>query len=215
MFHAASLDFPSLSTKVIRTTLLLLVLLHQTLFAQLSPSPGPSVVRLSIQARSDSFATAAEEYREIWRKEGPRIIAAMEAVSGIRFDEPPAPDTLINVEVYEGVSYSGSRGLPIDRPMLMRASYPLETKRATLVHELGHRLQIGIARNAAVDEHEVLALWLYDVWVLLWGKQFADEQVVVERQRRGPYPRAWDIALALSAPERAARFRALRDRRPQ
>ncbi|MEX2282584.1 MAG: hypothetical protein WEE89_08875 [Gemmatimonadota bacterium] len=43
-----------------------------------------------------------------------------------------------------------------------------------------------------VDEHEVLFLWIYDVWTTLWGKQFADEQVMVERARRGPYPRAWD-----------------------
>ena len=95
--------------------------------------------------------------------------------------------------------------------MMMRVSYPEATKRATLVHELGHRLQIGVAGNE--DEHEVLFLWLYDVWTTLWGKQFADEQVIVERARRGPYPRAWDAALALNANERAAKFRRLKDRK--
>jgi hypothetical protein len=175
-------------------------------------SPQPSTIRLSVRARSDSFTAAAADYREMWKAEGARIVSAMESVSGLRFDAPPEPDTVIYVEVYEGVSYSGSRGIPPEaqRPMLMRASYPPDTKGATLVHELGHRLQIGIARRAGVDEHEVLALWLYDTWVLLWGKTFADSQVVVERRRRGPYARAWDAALALTAEERAARFRSLR-----
>ena len=55
-------------------------------------------------------------------------------------------------------------------------------------------------------------LWLYDAWVTLWGWAFADAQVAVERARRGPYPRAWDAALALDAAGRAARWKALRDR---
>jgi hypothetical protein len=151
-------------------------------------------------AESDSFAAAATEYTAIWRREGPRIIEAMERVSRIRFDSPPYADTAIRAIVFEGVSYSGYR----ERPMRLRASYPEPTKRATLVHELGHRLQVGVA--GAEDEHEVLFLWLYDVWVTLWGKQFADEQVLVEKARRGPYPRAWDAVLALSATERAAKF---------
>jgi hypothetical protein len=74
-------------------------------------------------------------------------------------------------------------------------------------------LQVGVARRGAEDEHEVLFLWLYDVWVALWGQQFADEQVLVEKARRGPYPRAWDAALALSETERAAKFRRLRDQK--
>ena len=100
--------------------------------------------------------------------------------------------------------------LPLARPMMLRASYPEPTKRATLVHELGHRLQVGVAGD--MDEHEVLFLWLYDVWVELWGQRFADEQVVVERARGGPYPKAWDAALALDRSARAKRFRALRER---
>jgi hypothetical protein len=158
---------------------------------------------------SDSFAGAAKEYTAIWQREGSRIVAAMEQISGFRFDSPPYADTAITAIVFEGVSNSGYR----DRPMRLRASYPEPTKRATLVHELGHRLQVGVARRGAEDEHEVLFLWLYDVWVALWGQEFADEQVLVEKARRGPYPRAWDAALALSATERAAKVRKLRDQK--
>jgi hypothetical protein len=164
-------------------------------------------VQVTFTAQSDSFATAAVEYTAIWRREGARIVATMERISGIRFDSPPYADTAIRAIVFEGVSNSGYR----ERPMRLRASYTEPTKRATLVHELGHRLQVGVAGNE--DEHEVLFLWLYDAWVALWGKQFADEQVLVEKARRGPYPRAWDAALALSATERAAKFARLRDRK--
>jgi hypothetical protein len=166
-----------------------------------------SPVRVTFTAQSDSFTAAVREYTAIWNREGARIIAAMEQATGIRFDSPPYADTAIGAIVFEGVSNSGYR----ERPMMMRASYPEATRRATLVHELGHRLQIGVAGDE--DEHEVLFLWLYDVWTLLWGKQFADEQVIVERARRGPYPRAWDAALALNASERAAKFRRLKNRK--
>ena len=132
----------------------------------------------------------------------------MERVTGIRFDSPPYADTLIGAVVFEGISNSGFR----ETPMRLRASYPTDTKKATLVHELGHRLQTGVARRSGVDEHEVLFLWLYDAWVALWGREFADAQVLVERARRGPYPAAWDAALALDAAGRAARWRSLRDR---
>ncbi|MGH8436987.1 MAG: hypothetical protein ACRERX_21570 [Pseudomonas sp.] len=164
-------------------------------------------MRVTFTAQLDSFATATSEYTALWNREGARIIAAMEQATGIRFAEPPYADTAIAAVVFEGVSNSGYR----ERPMMMRASYPEPTKRATLVHELGHRLQIGVAGD--VDEHEVLFYWIYDVWVTLWGKQFADEQVLVEKARRGPYPRAWDAALALSPSERAAKFRQLLNRK--
>jgi hypothetical protein len=166
-----------------------------------------SRVRVTFTAQSDSFTAAVREYMAIWNREGARIIAAMEQATGIRFDSPPYADTAIAAVVFEGVSNSGYR----ERPMMMRASYPEATKRATLVHELGHRLQVGVAGDE--DEHEVLFLWIYDVWTTLWGKQFADQQVIVERARRGPYPRAWDAALALNANERAEKFRRLKDRK--
>jgi len=51
------------------------------------------------------------------------------------------------------------------------------------------------------------------VWVRLYGKEFADSQVVIEKQRGGPYSKAWDDAMALSAEERAAKWRAIRDER--
>ncbi|HVT37959.1 MAG TPA: hypothetical protein VHE78_02865 [Gemmatimonadaceae bacterium] len=164
-------------------------------------------MHVSFTSASDTFASARDEYAAIWLHEGPKIIRAMEQVSGLRFDSPPYADTIIGAVIYEGVSNSGFR----EKPMMLRASYSTDTKKATLVHELGHRLQVGVARPEE-NEHELLFLWLYDVWVTLWGRAFADAQVVVERARHGPYPAAWDAAMALDAEGRARRWRSLRDR---
>lgn len=169
---------------------------------------GPSPVRVSFVAASDSFAAAVSEYEQIWAEEGTRIIEAMESVSGLRFARPSYSDTAITALVLEQASSSGYR----DEPMRMRASYPPATKRATLIHELGHRLQSDLFRQNE-EEHGPLFLWIYDVWTRLYGQQFADEQVQVEKRRRGPYPAAWDSATALTAEQRAGRWRAIRDER--
>jgi hypothetical protein len=156
-------------------------------------------LRIHFSPESEPFAEAAREYQSLWEAEGSRIIAAMEHASGLKF-----PEQEIEAVVYEGISRSGSVG----SPMSMRASYPVATKKATLIHELGHRLQSPLFRQQD-EEHGPLFLWLYDVWVALYGKEFADAQVLVEKRRRGPYQRAWDEALALSPGERAKRWRAV------
>ena len=167
-----------------------------------SPSTGSTPVRvprLEFVPASETFAAAVGEYERIWATDAARIVRAMQDASGLRFT-----DTAITVVVFEGVSSSGFG----DTPMRLRASYSIDTKRATLIHELGHRLQSPLFRRQD-EEHGPLFLWLYDAWVSLYGKEFADAQVVVEKARRGPYPRAWDEALALSAKERAARWKAI------
>ena len=79
---------------------------------------------------------------------------------------------------------------------------------AIMSHELGHRL-MGDLVPGDVDHHSIIFLFVYDVWVELWGQSFADEQVAVERKRTGSlanYDGLWTQALALSASERARRF---------
>jgi len=159
---------------------------------------APSL-ELNFTASAPSFQPATEEYRAIWAAEGPRIVAAMERITGLHFEAGP-----IAVGVYEGTSLSGIRGIT---PMRMRASYSLATKRATLAHELAHRL-IGDLVPGTFDDHPVIFLFVYDVWVELWGRQFADEQVAIERKRTGPanYDGLWTSTLALSEAERRSRF---------
>jgi hypothetical protein len=167
-------------------------------------SAAQSRVRISFVPQSDSFAVAARDYEQLWGAEGEHIVSVMEQISGLAFVYPRFADTAITAIIFEGVSNSGYR----EDPMRLRASYPPDTKKATLIHELGHRLQAGLFRRDG-EEHGPLFLWLYDVWVKLYGQQFAEAQVAIEKQRRGPYPKAWDEALALTATERAARWHAL------
>ena len=154
-------------------------------------------------AEAPEFESAAKEYRQIWKQEGERIAATLHHLTGLHLEPGP-----IQTIVFEGVSNSGYR----DIPMRMRASLPADTKRATLVHELSHRL-IGHLVPKDFEEHPVIFLFVYDVWVELWGQEFADAQVVVESKRRGryDYAGAWRDALALGKSGRAeawARFRA-------
>jgi hypothetical protein len=164
--------------------------------------------RIDFEPESARYAPAAEEYRALWRAEGERISAALEQATGLEMEAGP-----ITAVVYGGISSSGYPRYP----MYMRANYPPDTKRATLVHELAHRLVSGLVpRN--FEDHPVIFLFVYDVWVKLWGEAFADEQVAVESERRGryDYESAWRDALALGAAgraERLAQFLAERRRR--
>jgi hypothetical protein len=166
------------------------------LLATLATAQAPTL-RVTFTPESPQFEAAAREYTDLWAREGERIVAAMESVSGLKFDGND-----VMAIVFEGVSQSGYR----ERPMRLRASYAPDTKKATLIHELGHRLESDFFRKGE-DDHPYLFLWIYDVWLRLYGRQFADEQVAVEKARRGVYPAAWDAALALTPEARASKWR--------
>jgi hypothetical protein len=157
-------------------------------------------VSMTFTPQDRTFEDAAEAYRRLWADEGSKIVEAMERGSGLTFLE-----THVRAVIFEGPSSSGIG----DRPMYLRASYPADVKKATLVHEHGHRL-IAQLRNrpADLDEHRVLFLFLYEVWEALWGKDFADAQVKIESARTGiyDYATAWRWALSMSKSERASRF---------
>jgi hypothetical protein len=157
-------------------------------------------VSMTFTPQDQTFAEAAEAYRRVWVAEGSTIVDAMERGTGLTFLE-----THVNAVIFEGVSHSGVG----DRPMYLRASYPADVKKATLVHEHGHRLIAQLrTRPADLDEHRVLDLFLYDVWESLWGRDLADQQVKFESGLRGvyDYETAWKWALSLSKAERASRF---------
>ena len=164
----------------------------------LAASPGARATEIEFTAESTEFASATDEYRAIWKADGDRISDALYEATGLVLDNGP-----IGAIVFEGVSSSGYHA----DPMHLRASYPPDTKRATLVHELGHRLVSDVAPGGA-DQHKIIFLFVYDVWTKLWGREFADAQVAVESERRGiyDYEAAWRDALALGADGRAKRW---------
>jgi hypothetical protein len=188
---------------MVRVSLILALMVAPGTLAGQSPSAAPPRVHLTFVAETPADSSAAAEYRRIWAKEEQRVVATLERISGRRFIRKDWADTAITVLVLEASANSGSRG----RAMRMRSSYSSETKLATLVHELGHRLQDGLFA-ADEEEHEYLFLWLYDVWVALEGLAWADRQVAIERPRAQRYVDAWDKALALSPEARAARWKA-------
>jgi hypothetical protein len=154
--------------------------------------------QIDFEPESPRFVAAAEEYRAIWRAEGERISTALEQATELQMEAGP-----IRAIVFNGVSSSGYPGWP----MRMRADLAPDTKRATLVHELAHRL-ISPITPRRFDDHPIIFLFVYDVWVQLWGKDFADAQVAVESQRTGryDYAGAWRDALALGAEGRKDRL---------
>src|SRR5262245_4789741 len=157
-------------------------------------------VNLTFTAEDRMFTDAADAYRRLWADEGDAIIQGLERASGLKFLERD-----VNAIVFEGASSSGFGSTP----MRLRASYPADVKKATLAHELGHRMNTQLrTRPPDVDEHRLLFLDLDDVWESLGGKEFADRQVVVESGRKGiyDYETAWKWALALGKEQRASRF---------
>ena len=193
-----------------RTHLAALVLvglgLACTPVAQPAPRADPTRLELTFSAEADSLRGAEREYDSLWTRDGVRITRALETAARLRFAE--IGDTVIRAIVFEGMSNSGYR----EKPMRLRASYPLATKKATLMHELGHRLESGLFRQSE-DDHRFLFLWLYAAWVDAYGEEFAREQVAVEKRRRGVYPAAWDEALGFSSEARAARWDSVRSSR--
>jgi hypothetical protein len=190
-------DIPT-KRPLIRWSINCVLLVAAILFARLAYSLE-NPLRIEFVPLSDHFHQASVEYQQIWEQEKDRIVAEMERRTGLKF-----PRIAIQAIVYEGISSSGYGSAP----MRLRASLDLESKRGTLVHELGHRLLGNIHRG---NQHPVLFLFLYDVWKDLWGEAFADRQVRIESQRRGlyDYAGAWKAALSLSADERAALLRSI------
>jgi len=158
-------------------------------------------VKLTFSPENEQYIPAVQEYQRIWSEEGKIMIATMEQVSQMKFLEKE-----VQVIVFEGPSNSGGPS----SPMKMRASYPPDVKKATLVHELGHRMNFQLVKRPKdLDEHQILFLYLYDVWEKLYGKEFADKQVEIERKRKGiyDYDSAWKWALSLSKEARATKLK--------
>jgi hypothetical protein len=148
-------------------------------------------------------AAAADEYRTLWCQEGARIVQALEEATDHPF--PAAPIQVFVGNMTPMASYDG-------RTLWLKASYPIYFKRATLVHELGHRLAFTMPRTADLDDHRLLYLFLHDVWARLYGRDFADRMAQIERRIPGryDYAGAWDWALAMTPEQRRERLSRLR-----
>jgi hypothetical protein len=147
-------------------------------------------------ATTAAHESAARAYRSIWEQDGARIIAALEARTCMRF-----PEAAVAALVGDAVSDSGGP----EHAMSLRASYDLDVKRATLVHELAHRhLWQLVNRLDDLDGHRTLYLILDGVWADVWGEDFAAARIRGEASWHASYDyaAAWDWARALSVDQR-------------
>lgn len=163
--------------------------------------------QLRITPAAPEFQAAADEYRRIWREEGARIVAALEHASGLSF--PPGEIEALVSQAPPMMGYDG-------RTMRLRAAYSPAYKRATLVHELGHRLSFLLPRTAGLDDHRLLYLFLYDAWTELYGEDFAIRMSSIESSIHSAYDyhAAWQWALSMTRGERQAMLARLRAGRP-
>jgi len=166
---------------------------------QALPCPADTTLELTFWTASAEpeilFATA--EYEQLWLARGGEIVERLETQTGLHFAERD-----LRAEIYEGPSRS--------HPLRLRASYDRDTKLGTLVHELAHCLVAdGYSVEArGLESHELIYLFLFDVWSDLFGASFAQRQVEIESQRRPLYADAWRSALAIDRAARAVRLAA-------
>jgi hypothetical protein len=147
-------------------------------------------------AATPAHESAAGAYRAIWEQDGARIIAALEAETCMKF-----PETAVAALVGDDVSDSGGP----EHAMSLRASYDVDVKRATLVHELAHRHLWQLAQRLdEVDGHRTLDLILARVWADVWGEEFAAARVRGEAswQASYDYAAAWEWANKLTVDQR-------------
>ena len=154
-------------------------------------------MRIDFEAkqRIPELLKAVDEYKQIWLKDGKKIEEAITSISGF-----PIKEEDVKVIVYEGISFSGKNAR---EPMRLRASYPSEVKKAALIHELLHRHIFGF-QNQEIDAHRMINLILFDIWVEVYGEEFAKEQVEIEKKRKGvyDYKSAWNFALSKTKEQR-------------
>lgn len=166
--------------------------------AALLGAAAPPVTFTPVQSE---FASASEDYRRLWEADGSRIAEALERTSGLTF--PPGRIDAIVSEGRPMASYDG-------RTLRLRSSYSPAYKKATLVHELGHRLALTLPGRDGLDDHRLLYLFLYDAWTDLYGREFADRMASIERRIGPAYDEAWAWSLAMTRDQRQARLAALR-----
>jgi len=163
------------------------------------------MIRITFFPDSDikNYLQATAEYQKIWNEEGERIVNAIESISSLKFKEK-----FINAMILERPSQS--------HPMTLRASLSIKSKKATIVHELCHRLLSGNGIRMKIQDqatelniHKNINLILFDIWNDLFGENFAKENVERESRLGNYYREAWIYVLSLSKEERAKKFKEL------
>lgn len=139
-------------------------------------------MQINFYPDNEDFSDATKEYQFIWQQDGKNIINALQNASGMTFKK-----NNINAIIFETKSHS--------HPLTLRASYSLDVKKGTLIHELAHRLFVDNNHKAdnSLEAHKLINHTLYSAWVKLYGKEFADTMVSIESDRAPVYKEAWNL----------------------
>lgn len=164
--------------------------------ALLGVGSAAAQIEFTFVAATVAHESSARAYRAIWEADGERILEAFAAATCLPFAERD-----VAAVIDDAVSHSGGP----EHPMSLRASYGQDVKRATLVHELGHRHLWQLAeRLEDLDGHETLYLVLDRVWAAVWGEEFAAQRVRDESSWLSSYDygAAWQRVRSLDHDER-------------
>lgn len=142
------------------------------------------------------FIEGAEDYKKIWQADGEKISTVIENISGFKF----------RAEEYNAIILdnkpSGSY------PLILLSSYPFEKKQSTLIHELTHKVlpRTEAMKQSELENHKVLNLILYEIWIEVYGMEFADNAIKGEIIWSDIYKEAWNWAISLSKEERQKEY---------
>ena len=157
-------------------------------------------------SEEDEIQNAAKVYQAIWNKEGEQIVKTIKNHTNLSF---------LGNEL-EALVYNGR---PRSLPLSFSYKYKSTGKRASMIHELLHKLfydnkvdtnEVG---QDPLKSHKILDLVLYDIWESAYNKEFADFALGIEKSYNQLfYNEAWDWALSMTKEERAAEFKKLVER---
>lgn len=146
---------------------------------------------------------AAEGYALVIERDGQRIIKALERYTGFQYLEE---NTLAFI-LSGTMSASGSAAT--GNPIKLGADVDSTNFERILSHELGHRILSQRNITTSLSPHQMLDLFLFDVWESVYGEEKAKKFLELEmRDSKSPrgeklsYKAAWEWAMALTLDER-------------
>jgi len=149
------------------------------------------------------YSQVIDEYKKLWQDEGEKIVKVIEKISNLKFQESE-----INAIVYYGSLPSRSR------PLCLMIKDSKERRLSILIHELTHRIISGNSKRerrkiiTSLEVHKTLFLILYDIWIEVYGKDFAKSAVEWEKNiPQEEYKKAWEWALSFNKGGRARKFK--------
>jgi Glu-tRNA(Gln) amidotransferase subunit E-like FAD-binding protein len=143
------------------------------------------------------FVEGAEVYKQIWDTDGEKITETIERISRFQF----------RADVYNAIILDNKPSASY--PLILLSSYTLEQKKATLIHELTHKVlrRTDAMKESELENHKVMDLILYEIWTDVYGEDFAKSAVEGEQIWSDIYTKAWDYALAFTKEQRKEEYK--------